>query len=293
MLGGASGFSGCPISKTLVVGLLVASVCAAVSNTTHFFQLSRRALFSDGRIERVLLHSLVFSTTAELTFGLILLYYFRLFERQWGSRKYAWFCSLVVLLSVSLEVAALFFGVSSVPSGPYSLVFSHFVPFVLDIPESSSLPLFGWKLHDKMFVYIMGFQLLVISYPAGWLSVLIGILCASLFRVESCCRLTTIIRWPLVGWCGSSWMGRWLFHRGNPAVVESGDPISASVSSSQTVSSSGQSFASSSSSSSSSALPSSSAILEVESVFSPPGGNDQESRPLLRDDDEERSVNIS
>ncbi|KAH9606332.1 hypothetical protein KSS87_005329 [Heliosperma pusillum] len=50
---------------------------------------------------------------------------------------------------------------SSITTGPYSLIFSAFVPFFFDIPVSTRFRVLGLKFSDKSFIYLAGLQILI------------------------------------------------------------------------------------------------------------------------------------
>ncbi|KAF2588349.1 hypothetical protein F2Q70_00041003 [Brassica cretica] len=64
-------------------------------------------IFEKFRIWKLIMSSFAFSSTPESMFGLYLLYYFRVFERQIGSNKYSVFILFSGTLSLLLEVTLL------------------------------------------------------------------------------------------------------------------------------------------------------------------------------------------
>ena len=76
---------------------------------------------------RIIGSTLVFATPGELLFGSILIYYFRLLERQMGSAKFISYVALAFVISTLLQIGALVAfpaTVKSFASGPYGFVFS-------------------------------------------------------------------------------------------------------------------------------------------------------------------------
>ncbi|KAF7031224.1 hypothetical protein CFC21_042586, partial [Triticum aestivum] len=69
--------------------------------------LSHQNLYENLRIWRVIASLFAFSSSPELIFGVALLYYFRVFERQIGSNKYAVFIIFSMTVSVLLQILAL------------------------------------------------------------------------------------------------------------------------------------------------------------------------------------------
>jgi len=113
-------------------------------------------------IWRLITSLFAFSSTPELIFGAALLYYFRVFERQIGSNKYAVFIVFSTMVSVLLQILALGYlkdpSINPLTSGPYGLIFASYVPFFFDIPVSMRFRIFGLSLSDKSFVYLAGLQ---------------------------------------------------------------------------------------------------------------------------------------
>ncbi|GAB4851762.1 Rhomboid-like protein 20 [Ancistrocladus abbreviatus] len=121
-------------------------------------------------------------------FGLYLLYYFRVFERQIGSNKYSVFIMFSVIFSLLLEVGALALlkdpSFNLITSGPYGLIFSSFVPFYFDIPVSTRIRIFGVRFTDKSFIYLAGLQLLLSSWKRSILPGICGVVAGSLYRMN-------------------------------------------------------------------------------------------------------------
>ena len=93
--------------------------------------ISSLDLFKLGKGEfwRLLLSQLIFENTAETVVGLMLLYIFRQFERQMGTRKFGFFVFMSFVISVfnliTFEILLLGVDIIFVPaSGPYFLIFS-------------------------------------------------------------------------------------------------------------------------------------------------------------------------
>jgi len=130
-----------------------------------------------------------FSSTPELIFGAALLYYFRVFERQIGSNKYAVFIVFSTMVSVLLQILALGYlkdpSINPLTSGPYGLIFASYVPFFFDIPVSMRFRIFGLSLSDKSFVYLAGLQLLCSSGRRSVVPGVSGILAGLLYRLNT------------------------------------------------------------------------------------------------------------
>uniref|UniRef100_A0A0D3BP70 Uncharacterized protein n=1 Tax=Brassica oleracea var. oleracea TaxID=109376 RepID=A0A0D3BP70_BRAOL len=133
--------------------------------------LSYQDIFEKFRIWKLIKSNFAFSSTPELLFGVYLLYYFLVFERQIGSNKHSTLSStryagfhLVLWVFVSLILQSIVLSLfkdttaNLLTSGPYALVFAYFVPFYLDIPVSKRFNVFGAHFSDKSFIYLVGVQ---------------------------------------------------------------------------------------------------------------------------------------
>ncbi|KAL3585238.1 hypothetical protein D5086_012105 [Populus alba] len=140
------------------------------------------------RLWKLVLSVFAFSSTPEMMFGLYLLYYFRVFERQIGSNKYSVFILFSVIVSLLFEVFAVTLLqdplANLLTSGPYGLIFASFVPFYFDIPVSTRFRVVGVHLSDKSFIYLAGVQLLLSSWKRSILPGICGILAGSLYRLN-------------------------------------------------------------------------------------------------------------
>lgn len=129
-----------------------------------------------------------FTSTPELMFGLYLLYYFRVFERQIGSNKHSVFIVFSMLSSLLFEVVAVALlkdpSTTLVTPGPYGLIFASFVPFFSDIPVSTRFRICGFHFSDKSFIYLAGLQLLLSKWKRSMLPGMCGILAGSLYRLN-------------------------------------------------------------------------------------------------------------
>ncbi|KAL8162957.1 hypothetical protein V2J09_014446 [Rumex salicifolius] len=119
-------------------------------------------IFQKLQLWKFIVSIFAFSSTPELLFGLYLLYYFRVFERQIGSNKYSVFILFSVAVSLLLELVSLAVlkdpSFNLITSGPYGLIFASFVPFFFDIPVSTRFRVFGFRFSDKSFIYLAGLQ---------------------------------------------------------------------------------------------------------------------------------------
>ncbi|KAK4581061.1 hypothetical protein RGQ29_024644 [Quercus rubra] len=188
MNGGPSGFNNAPVTRAFIIASALFTVFFGIQGRSAKLGLSYLDIFGKLRIWKLIASVFAFSSTPELLFGLYLLYYFRVFERQIGSNKYSVFILFSVIASLLFEVLALALlkdpAVNLVTSGPYGLIFASFVPFFLDIPVSTWFRVFGVRFSDKSFIYLAGLQLLLSSWKRSILPGICGILAGSLYRLN-------------------------------------------------------------------------------------------------------------
>ncbi|KAH0465250.1 hypothetical protein IEQ34_005353 [Dendrobium chrysotoxum] len=189
MNGGPSGFHNAPLTRTFVIACVLLTLIFGVRGRSANLGLSYEDVIQRLRFWKVIASIFTFSSTPELIFGLYLLYYFRLFERQIGSNKYSVFVLFSLLASLLFEILALMVlrDQTSIVlvSGPYSLIFSSFIPFYFDIPVSSRLRIFGISFTDKSFIYTAGLQLLLSSWKRSLVPGICGIFSGSLYRLNA------------------------------------------------------------------------------------------------------------
>ncbi|KAK9987128.1 hypothetical protein SO802_032079 [Lithocarpus litseifolius] len=177
-----------PVTRAFIIASALFTVFFGIQGRSAKLGLSYLDIFGKLRIWKLIASVFAFSSTPELLFGLYLLYYFRVFERQIGSNKYSVFILFSVIASLLFEVLALALlkdpAVNLVTSGPYGLIFASFVPFFLDIPVSTWFRVFGVHFSDKSFIYLAGLQLLLSSWKRSILPGLCGILAGSLYRLN-------------------------------------------------------------------------------------------------------------
>ncbi|KAF6175277.1 hypothetical protein GIB67_000598 [Kingdonia uniflora] len=208
MNGGPSGFHNAPVTRTFVIACAILTILLGIQGRSAKVGLSYQDVFGRLHLWRLITSVFTFSSTPELMFGLYLLYYFRVFERQIGSNKYSVFILLSVVGSslFQLLVLAMFKDsyLNVLAPGPYGLIFSSFIPFYLDIPVSTRFRIFGIHFSDKSFIYLAGLQnvelnnqmpelfvnltrvsflqLLMSSWKRSFVPGLCGILAGSLYR---------------------------------------------------------------------------------------------------------------
>ncbi|KAI9160006.1 hypothetical protein LWI28_004180 [Acer negundo] len=188
MNGGPSGFNNAPVTRIFVIACALFTVFFGIQGRFNKLGLSYQDIFRNFRLWKLIVSVFAFSSAPELMFGLYLLYYFRVFERQIGSNKYSVFILFSVTFSLLFEVLTLALlkdpAMNLLTSGPYGLIFASFIPFYLDIPVSTRFHVFGVRFSDKTFIYLAGLQLFLSSWKRSILPGLCGILAGSLYRLN-------------------------------------------------------------------------------------------------------------
>ncbi|XP_016471602.2 rhomboid-like protein 20 isoform X1 [Nicotiana tabacum] len=184
---GPSGFNNAPVTRALVIACTLFTIIFGTQGRANQLGWSYQDIFQKLQIWKLIISVFTFSSTPELLFGLYLLYYFRVFERQIGSNKYSVFLLFSFVLSLLLAVLALQLIKDpslSTLSGPYGLIFSSFVPFYLDIPVSTRFRILSLHFSDKAFIYLAGLQLLFSSWKRSIIPGLCGIIAGCLYRLN-------------------------------------------------------------------------------------------------------------
>nr|CAD1833813.1 unnamed protein product [Ananas comosus var. bracteatus] len=188
MNGGPSGFHNAPVARAFVLACVLLTAVFGVRGRALRLGLSYQDIIKNFQLWRIFASVFAFSSTPELLFGVYLLYYFRVFERQMGSNKYSVFVLFSLIVSSLFEIIALMLfkdpTANVIASGPYGLIFSSFVPFYFDIPVTSRFRIFGLQFGDKSFIYLAGLQLLLSSWKRSLLPGLCGMLAGTLYHLN-------------------------------------------------------------------------------------------------------------
>ena len=192
-----------PVSKLTTCGAAFASVFAQALHARASLALTPRGL-RRGEAWRFLTHNAVFATPGEALFGVYLLYHFRVFERQRGSRRYGVFVTSVLTLATAAQAAliplarALGHRWTREPfaSGPHALVWAHLVPYALDVPSTNHFVIFGVRMSDKVFVYLAAAQLAMSRGASAWIPSACGLLASAAFHAG----LFGLRRWDPPRW---------------------------------------------------------------------------------------------
>lgn len=182
---GHPGFVHAPVTKAIVALVVVSTVFGSILSSQTRLTLNLPDVTHNLQLWRLLTHNFVFTTPGELIFGIVLLYYFRQFERQMGSARFASFFLITATLStVFLSLFQLTFPVAVPAPGPYALIFASLIHFFFETPKIYHFQLLG-TLHfsDKFFAYLLAAQLIASRPPRSLLSTLAALLAGIIYRL--------------------------------------------------------------------------------------------------------------
>ncbi|TWW78249.1 ubiquitin-associated domain-containing protein 2 isoform X1 [Takifugu rubripes] len=187
---GSRGLYKAPLSKGLLLllnGLTV--IFALLPQHQNVFTYNLQAVRQQHQVWRLLCGRLVCLDVKDAFCSSLLIYNFRVFERRFGTRKFASFllgcwCLSALLDVLLVQVLHILFEyeVKELPPGLLAPVFSFFVPFYLLIPRMPVTQVLG-QIHitNKSLVYVVGLQLLT-SSPFMWLLALSGLISGALYH---------------------------------------------------------------------------------------------------------------
>jgi hypothetical protein len=132
-----------PVSKAVLVATAAASVITQAARASH-----KRVPLALQLLSR----AFVFRTQGELLFGCILLYHFRVHERQHGSSKYgACVCAITgIAYILQLALTKVLGSSTQLSTGPFAIIFAGIIQFAMDIPATSRFTVLGIRMNDKV-----------------------------------------------------------------------------------------------------------------------------------------------
>ena len=158
------GFENAPIVKAMLfstIGTFLIQSYAASSASSLRVETAKIVLNSE--YWRFLSSQLTFQSSGELMVALPVMYIFRQFERQLGSRKLALHVIVSIFFSITLQMCALYFfpTLGYVSPGPYAFIFAMFPKYYMYVPKlyPKMFSVFGLTLSDKVLCYLLGSQL--------------------------------------------------------------------------------------------------------------------------------------
>ncbi|XP_054720865.1 ubiquitin-associated domain-containing protein 2-like [Uloborus diversus] len=154
-------------------------------------------------IWRVLTSKLTFLETKDLVCGCLLIYYFRVFERRYGSHKFSSYLLAACTVATVLELITVFFlrrleiQITFLPTGPYGLIFPLFVNYFMDIPRVAQTYILGVPVTGKTLTYLLGLQVMSTnkaSMVSGICSLTAGIICRwNIFHVLDIIKVPKVL----------------------------------------------------------------------------------------------------
>ncbi|XP_072884726.1 ubiquitin-associated domain-containing protein 2 isoform X1 [Hemitrygon akajei] len=188
---GSSGLYKAPLSKSLMVVLSTAAFILAVpfQHYQNYFVYDLKAIKQELEIWRMIFARIVCLDLKDVFCSCLLIYNFRIFERRYGSRKFASFllgswvlCAVMDLLLVEALHHTLDITVDVLPSGFLGPIFGLFVPFYYSIPSIQVTQILGrLSITNKTLVYIVGLQLLTSSINI-WILAFSGLLSGVMYH---------------------------------------------------------------------------------------------------------------
>ncbi|XP_072114940.1 ubiquitin-associated domain-containing protein 2 isoform X1 [Mobula birostris] len=188
---GSSGLYKAPLSKSLMVVLSTAAFILAVpfQQYQNYFVYDLKAIKQELEIWRMIFARIVYLDLKDVFCSCLLIYNFRIFERRYGSRKFASFllgswvlCAIMDLLLVEALHHTLDITVDVLPSGFLGPIFGLFVPFYCSIPSIQVTQILGrLSITNKTLVYIVGLQLLTSSTNI-WILAFSGLLSGIMYQ---------------------------------------------------------------------------------------------------------------
>ncbi|KAM4607926.1 ubiquitin-associated domain-containing protein 2 [Polymixia lowei] len=187
---GSRGLYKAPLSKGLLLVLSGLTVMLTLlPQYQGLFTYNLHAVTHQQQVWRWVCGRLICLDLKDTFCSSLLIYNFRIFERRFGTRKFAsfllgtWFLSALIDFLLAQAVYFLFdYEVEELPTGLLSPVFSLFVPFYLSIPRVPVTQVLGHiPITNKSLVYVVGLQLLT-SSPFMWLIALSGLISGGLYH---------------------------------------------------------------------------------------------------------------
>nr|XP_015098188.1 ubiquitin-associated domain-containing protein 2 isoform X2 [Vicugna pacos] len=174
---GSSGLYKAPLSKSLLLVPSALSLLLALllPHCQKFFVYDLQAVKEDFQIWRLICGRIICLDLKDTFCSSLLIYNFRIFERRYGSRKFASFLLGSWVLSavgdfILVEAVWYSFGITAarnLPSGFLAPVFALFVPFYCSIPRVQVAHILGpLSITNKTLIYILGLQISGICYSS-------------------------------------------------------------------------------------------------------------------------------
>ncbi|XP_067006837.1 ubiquitin-associated domain-containing protein 2 [Anabrus simplex] len=221
-----TGFYKAPVSKGLMGTMFLTCTAMNMPLLAHmrkYLICKLPDIFTNGEVWRLLTSRITFLDTKDLVCGALLIYYFRVFERRYGSHKFASYllatCTIATLLETAVILGLQYLEIDIhsggyLPPGPYGLIFPLFVSYFFDVPRVAQTQVLGIPVTGKTLTYLLGLQVCSTSL-ATVISGLCGIVAGLVYRYN----VLYVQRWFLI----PKWLARlsnmsvgWLLRSGAP-----------------------------------------------------------------------------
>ncbi|KAG0083239.1 hypothetical protein BGZ92_010945 [Podila epicladia] len=186
---GPSGFYNAPNTKALLLiigGLSLLSSIFQIKTDFHLQLVPH--LTAHHQFWRLVTSHFAFSTSTEVLFGGLIIYHLRIIERLFGAGKYAAFLFVSAILCTFLNIAVLVsgsaLGLNVLPAGPYGIIFACLYQFYTLIPVIYEFKVFGIAFSDKIFMYVLGGQMIFSHLPGSIASSACGLLAGAIYRSD-------------------------------------------------------------------------------------------------------------
>ncbi|TRY92715.1 hypothetical protein DNTS_024807 [Danionella cerebrum] len=203
---GSWGLYKAPVSKSLLLlpTALTVLLTVLLPQYQEIFIYNLESVRNDKQIWRLLSGRLICLDLKDTFCSSLLFYNFRIFERRFGSRKFAsflfgaWILSAFVDLLLTEALLGLFeLKVEVLPAGLLAPAFALFVPFYSSIPRVQITQLLGhFSITNKSLTYIVGAQLMT-SSAYMWVVACSGLMAGFLYYSNKVAvqKLLHVPRW--------------------------------------------------------------------------------------------------
>ncbi|KAI0082497.1 hypothetical protein K474DRAFT_1611586 [Panus rudis PR-1116 ss-1] len=188
-------FEHAPVTKACMVFLALTSLLVGIFDVKHYFHLQLVPHISKHhQYWRIFLHHFACTNSSDLFLIELLLYNVAIpIERAYGSMKYGSFALLATAInSLTTFVTMLIIQAvprlgqifNYIPAGPTALVFSIIYQYLRLVPQAYQFKIFGIGMSDKIWFYVLAFQLAISQLPASMVPTAVGLLTGALYRSD-------------------------------------------------------------------------------------------------------------
>ncbi|DAZ98421.1 TPA: hypothetical protein N0F65_000135 [Lagenidium giganteum] len=160
MHGDLRGLYGAPVTYALSIAVGAASSASLLFNHGKHLTLDRDAVLRRMHYWRLLSSQITFHHGLAISFGLYIIFQFRVLERQMGSRRFGSIVFFVLAVTGVLQLAALLSAPTvarNIPGGPYAVIGALAVFFQKYIPklQPKAYSVAGMHFSDKSSTYMV------------------------------------------------------------------------------------------------------------------------------------------